>query len=190
MAGETVAPPETGTAEEQALEALEHDFGAAYMLGYDDERGWWAARRDQIGGYLAEDTPEELRAAIEEDHDMKPVVHLWCRACGKRATMRGGVAVHALTGYRAGLADGHLAEAVGQEPPLWKAAREIEAEYGGTFTVGAPLGILRADWSTAVVGHFATAVHYTAPTGELLRRQLDEAVKGTRWERAAEEVAT
>jgi hypothetical protein len=178
-----------GTADEQALEALEHDFGAAYMLGYDDERGYWAARRDQIGGLLTEDTPEALRAAIKEDHDMKPVVHLWCRACGKRVTMRGKVAVHALTGHRADLTDGHLAEAVDQEPPLWKAAREIEAEYGGTFTVGAPLGILRADWSTAVVGHFATAVHYTAPNGELLRRQLDEAVRGTRWERTAEEAA-
>jgi hypothetical protein len=184
------APQAATTADEQALEALEHDFGAAYMLGYDDDRGWWAARRDQIGGLLTEGTPEALRAEIEEDHGMKPVVHLWCRACGKRVTMRGGVAVHALTGSRAGLADGHLAEAVDQEPPLWKAAREIEAEYGGTFTVGAPLGILRADWSKAVVGHFATAVHYTAPNGELLRRQLDEAVAGTRWERAAEEVAT
>jgi hypothetical protein len=188
MEGDTATAPQAArTAEDEALEALRPDWAAFYMLGYDGDRGFWAARRDQIGGCLAEDTPEELRAAIEEDHAMKPVRDLWCRACGKRVTMRGEVAFHARTGLRQGLG-GHVAEAVDLEPPLWKAAREIQAGYGGAFTVTAWLGILRADWSTAATGD-TTAAHYTAPSGELLRVQLDEAVAGTRWQRPAQEAA-
>ena len=43
------------------------------MIGCDDEHGWWASRRDQVGGLLTEAGPDELRAAIIADYDLKPV---------------------------------------------------------------------------------------------------------------------
>ena len=33
----------------EALEAIRFGWGDAYVIGYDDERGYWAARRDRIG---------------------------------------------------------------------------------------------------------------------------------------------
>jgi hypothetical protein len=36
--------------DEAALEALRFGWGDAYLIGHDDERGYWAARRDKIGG--------------------------------------------------------------------------------------------------------------------------------------------
>ena len=57
----------------QALEALRFGWGDAYEIGHDDERGYWAARRDRIGGLLTADTPDELRQAITEDYAVKPV---------------------------------------------------------------------------------------------------------------------
>lgn len=62
-----------GTADEQALAALRYGWGDAYMIGCDDEHGWWAARRDQVGGYLTAHDPDSLRAAIQLDCDLKPV---------------------------------------------------------------------------------------------------------------------
>lgn len=59
--------------EAEALEAIRFGWGDAYLVGHDDERGWWAARRDRIGGLLTEATPDELRQAITEDYAVKPV---------------------------------------------------------------------------------------------------------------------
>src|SRR5260370_8426148 len=57
----------------QALEALRWNWGDAYEIGHDDERGWWAKRRDGVGGYLTAADPGELRAVIYADHDLMPV---------------------------------------------------------------------------------------------------------------------
>jgi hypothetical protein len=69
-AGRTAA---SGRAEKDALDALEFDWGEAYMIGRDDERGWWAARRDRIGGLLTAPGAEELREAIRADYALEPV---------------------------------------------------------------------------------------------------------------------
>jgi|HubBroStandDraft_6_1064221.scaffolds.fasta_scaffold151714_2 hypothetical protein len=63
----------SGRAEKEALDALEFDWGDAYMIGRDDERGWWAARRDRIGGYFTAPGPDELREAIRADYALEPV---------------------------------------------------------------------------------------------------------------------
>jgi hypothetical protein len=63
----------TGTADEPALAALRYGWGDAYMIGCDDERGWWARRRDGLGGDITADDPEALWQAILEDYDLKPV---------------------------------------------------------------------------------------------------------------------
>ena len=62
-----------GPCERDALEAIRFGWGDAYMIGHDDERGYWAARRDRIGGLLTAPTPDELRQAIAEDYAVKPV---------------------------------------------------------------------------------------------------------------------
>ena len=61
------------TADGDALEALRWDWGEAYLIGHDDERGWWAARRDRIGSLLTGADPEGLRAAIRADYALKRV---------------------------------------------------------------------------------------------------------------------
>ena len=112
----------------------------------------------------------------------------WCRRCGKRVTVTGddpqlGNAAHTATGSETGPPDGHLAAPMDYEPPIWKAAREIAAEYGGAFTLDARFGFLRADWSPLAIGPGVTAAHYTAPDEADMLRQLDQAVAGTQWER-------
>jgi hypothetical protein len=178
QAAEGLSPDEV----KRALEALEPDFGESFMLGYDEEHGWHAARRDRIGGYVDGDTPGELRTAMAESLAMKPVEHLWCSACGKRVITRGGRPVHARTGSECG-PDGHRASPVGTEPPLWKAAREITADYGRMFTVRADHGFLRADYAVPGAG---TAVHYEAPNEQEMRDRLDEALRLSRRERSRE----
>ena len=69
-AGRTAA---SDRAEKDALDALEFDWGDAYMIGRDDERGWWAARRDRIGGYFTAPGTDELRTAIRADYGLEPV---------------------------------------------------------------------------------------------------------------------
>ncbi len=59
--------------EKEALEALRWHWGDAYEIGHDDEHGWHAARRDQIGGLLTGAGPDELGHAITEDYAFKPV---------------------------------------------------------------------------------------------------------------------
>ena len=55
------------------LEELRWHWGDAYLIGHDDERGWWAARRDQIGVFITAAGPEELWSAIHADYEAKPV---------------------------------------------------------------------------------------------------------------------
>lgn len=43
------------------------------MIGHDDERGWWAARRDQVGALITAADPEELWSAIHADYAARPV---------------------------------------------------------------------------------------------------------------------
>jgi hypothetical protein len=57
----------------QELDALRYGWGEAYLIGHDDERGWWAARRDSIGGLMTAEMPEKLRDLIFEDYTLKPV---------------------------------------------------------------------------------------------------------------------
>jgi hypothetical protein len=63
----------TGQAGEQELAALQCNWGEACLIGYDDEHSWWASRHDQIGGLLTGAGPDELRAAIIADYEMRPV---------------------------------------------------------------------------------------------------------------------
>jgi hypothetical protein len=63
----------TGTADDQALAALVYGWGDAYLIGFDGQRGWWAARRDQIGACLTAQDPDGLWEAIRENYDHKPV---------------------------------------------------------------------------------------------------------------------
>lgn len=59
--------------DETALEAIRFGWGDAYEIGHDDERGYWAARRDKIGDLLTAGDPGELRKAITDDYAVKPV---------------------------------------------------------------------------------------------------------------------
>jgi len=61
------------TADDDALEALRWNWGEAYLIGHDDERGWWAARRDRIGSLLTGTDADGLRAAIRADYALKRV---------------------------------------------------------------------------------------------------------------------
>ena len=56
------------TAEDDALEALRLDWGAYYLIGYDDEHGWWAVRRGKVGNLLKAHGPAELRSAMAGDY--------------------------------------------------------------------------------------------------------------------------
>lgn len=93
---------------------------------------------------------------------------LWCRRCGQPARRDGDGdedpqlrrAVHAATGDERGGPEGHLVAPVDFEPPLWKAAREITADFRGLFVLSARLGVLRADWADPPRG--VTARPYTA----------------------------
>ena len=108
----------------------------------------------------------------------QPGGRCWCRWCGERVEYDGGEgdpamrkAVHAGTGREKG-PDGHLAAPQDFEPPLWKAARELTAEFGRRFTVTARLGLLRADPDPP------TGRHFTGKTAEELRARLLEALAG------------
>jgi hypothetical protein len=71
MGGDTEAalqPDATGTAVKQALEALRLEWGNFYLVGHDDEHGWFASRHGRVGGLLEGTGPDELRAAIAADY--------------------------------------------------------------------------------------------------------------------------
>lgn len=61
------------TVNDYALDALRFGWGDAYKIGRDDERGYWARRRDGLGGDLTAGDPDALRTAIRADYDFKPV---------------------------------------------------------------------------------------------------------------------
>jgi len=65
-------PALTG-ADQDALAALRFGWGEAYRIGWDAVRGWWARRRDDIGGDITADDPDGLWNAIVEDYTLKPV---------------------------------------------------------------------------------------------------------------------
>jgi hypothetical protein len=60
-------------AEADALDQLRWDWGEAYEIGRDGERGWHARRRDGLGGYLVGTGPDQLRYAIRADYTIRPV---------------------------------------------------------------------------------------------------------------------
>ena len=68
------APPaaRAGT-DEDALAALRFGWGEAYRIGWDDARGWWAARRDGKGGDITAGDPDQLWQAIVDDYTLLPV---------------------------------------------------------------------------------------------------------------------
>jgi hypothetical protein len=43
------------------------------MIDRDDEHGWFAARRDRIGGLLTGGDPDELKRLILDDYSTMPV---------------------------------------------------------------------------------------------------------------------
>jgi predicted Rdx family selenoprotein len=55
-----------------ALSALQFGWGTAYEIGADEE-GYWARRRDGLGGKITADAPDELREQIRADYDLKHV---------------------------------------------------------------------------------------------------------------------
>lgn len=72
-AAQNAASKPATEADQDALKALEFDWGDAYTIGCDDERGWWAGRRDQVGHLLTAPGPAELRVAIRADYGLKRV---------------------------------------------------------------------------------------------------------------------
>jgi hypothetical protein len=61
-----------GTADREALDALIFDWADAYAIVH--EAGCWQARRrDYPGHLLTARDPDELRAAIRADYQLKPV---------------------------------------------------------------------------------------------------------------------
>jgi hypothetical protein len=51
----------------KALGVLRVLWGDVYWIGYDDEAGWWAARRDKIGHFITAASAEELGKMIGDD---------------------------------------------------------------------------------------------------------------------------
>ena len=61
----------TGAEEDHALEALRHGWDDVYEFGAGLD-GYWARRRDGLGGDLVDEDPGELRRRVHEDYAMKP----------------------------------------------------------------------------------------------------------------------
>ena len=59
--------------EAHALEALRWDWDTAYLIGHDDEHGWYAGRRDKIGALITAHDPDSLRREIAANYALKPV---------------------------------------------------------------------------------------------------------------------
>jgi hypothetical protein len=56
-----------------ALESVRYDWGDAYDIGYDDEHGWHAKRRDGRGDILTAPNPDGLYEVIAADYRDRPV---------------------------------------------------------------------------------------------------------------------
>jgi hypothetical protein len=63
----------TGTADEQVLHALRFGWGEAYRIGWDEQRGWWAQRRDNLGGDITAGDPDELWTQVYADYQLRAV---------------------------------------------------------------------------------------------------------------------
>jgi hypothetical protein len=63
----TAVPQAAGTTGGELLDALRRKHGRLYTVGFDEEHGWWAVRRGQIGPLLTAPGPGELDAAIAGD---------------------------------------------------------------------------------------------------------------------------
>ena len=61
----------TEASNDRVLEALQHEWDSAYEFGLDSE-GFWARRRDGLGGVLVNEDPGELRRMVSEDYAMCP----------------------------------------------------------------------------------------------------------------------
>jgi hypothetical protein len=62
----------TTAADKDALKALDFDWGEAYVIVH--EGGCWqAGRRDSPGHMLTASDPEQLRAAVRADYELRPV---------------------------------------------------------------------------------------------------------------------
>jgi hypothetical protein len=59
--------------DEAALGRLRYGWGDAYRIGWGPERGWWARRRDNIGGDLTGKDAGGLWDAILKDYIACPV---------------------------------------------------------------------------------------------------------------------
>jgi hypothetical protein len=55
------------------LEELRRDWGDAYLIDRDAERGWRAARRDRTRTLITAAGPDALRAEIRADYEERPV---------------------------------------------------------------------------------------------------------------------
>jgi len=105
----------------------------------------------------------------------------WCRWCGKKVLLIGPAdlheqyrkAVHAATGFEQGGLDKHNAAPQNYEPPLWRSARILTAEFDGVFDISARFNMLRADWAGGGV-----AEHFIADSEEELRGKLTAAFTG------------
>jgi hypothetical protein len=69
---ETAVPQAAGTTGGELLEALRRKHGRRYLVGYDEERGWWAARHGRPGHLLTAPRRDELGAAITRDKRRPP----------------------------------------------------------------------------------------------------------------------
>jgi hypothetical protein len=61
------------TAAGYELEALRFDWGDAYEIGFDDEHGWHAKRRDGLGAILPAADSDGLYGVIAADYRDRPV---------------------------------------------------------------------------------------------------------------------
>jgi hypothetical protein len=60
-------------ADRDALVRLRYGWGDAYRIGWNVRRGWWARRRDGIGGDITAAGVDGLWNAIREDYAQKSV---------------------------------------------------------------------------------------------------------------------
>jgi hypothetical protein len=59
------------SSEDPVLGALEHAWDGAYEFGIGMD-GYWARRRDGLGGTLIDEDPGELQRMVSEDHAVHP----------------------------------------------------------------------------------------------------------------------
>jgi hypothetical protein len=56
---------------DRVLDALRHEWDGAYEFGLGSD-GFWARRRDGLGGALVNEDPGELRRMVSDDYAMYP----------------------------------------------------------------------------------------------------------------------